>query len=121
MHTPFTAPHNVKLLFKYLQGVVLVKPCTVNLSLETCKELFSQQFQALSSSLYKYLTSDLHPLLPRPAVLVPRHIQLHITEIRIYSQPSIFMARTAVEFLKVMALLLKNDPIPSFQFCFFLN
>lgn len=41
MHTPLTAPHNVNLLFKYLQGVVLVKPCAVNLSSETCKELFS--------------------------------------------------------------------------------
>lgn len=41
MHITLTAPYNVNLLFKYLQGVALVKPCTVNLSLETCKELFS--------------------------------------------------------------------------------
>lgn len=52
-------------------------------------ELLSGQLQTLSSSLYKYLKSNLHPLLPRPAVLESRHIQLHTTEIRIYSQKSI--------------------------------
>lgn len=52
-------------------------------------ELLSGQFQTLSSSLHKYLKSNLHPLLPRPAVLESRHLQLHTTEIRIYSQESI--------------------------------
>lgn len=106
MHTPFTAPHNVNLLFKYLQGVVLVKPCTVNLSLETCRVTFRavSNFVLLPVQIFKKQSPPSASKTCSPRVQT--HPAPYYRNKNIFTEKYMHRKKTAGAFLKILDLLL---------------